>query len=194
MTVRELGFERIDVVTGAVMTGVIAFFVVIACAATLNQQGVHIDDAGDAALALEPLAGAAASDLFAVGFVGAALLAIAVVPLSTAYSIAEVRAAPANLDLGFSGATVFYVSYGAMLVTAALLTALPGIPIVPLLYLSQALNAVLLLAILPFIRGLASDEELMGGHRLGPLARFATAATIFLVASSVLTLVVLTVS
>jgi NRAMP (natural resistance-associated macrophage protein)-like metal ion transporter len=191
---RDLGYERIDVVTGAVITGVIAFFVVVACAATLHQQGVHIDDAGDAALALEPLAGAAASDLFALGFVGAALLAIAVVPLSTAYSLAEAKGAPAELDLGFSGARVFYVAYGAMLGTAALLAALPGIPIVPLLYLSQALNAVLLLAILPFIRGLASDEQRMGDHRLGPMARFATGATIVLVATSVLVLAALTLS
>ncbi len=127
LTVRELGYERVDVVTGAVMTGVIAFFVVIACAATLHQQDVHIDDAGDAALALEPLAGAAASDLFAIGFVGAALLAIAIVPLSTAYSLAEARNEPADLDLGFSSAKVFYTGYGAMLAGAAVLVSLPGV-------------------------------------------------------------------
>jgi len=193
LSTRDLGYERIDVVTGAVMTGVIAFFVVIACAATLNSQGIHIDDAGDAALALEPLAGAAASDLFAVGFVGAALLAIAVVPLSTAYSLAESRGRPADLDLGFAGARLFYVGYGAILALAAILVMLPGVPIVPLLYLSQALNAVLLLAILPFIRGLAADEAIMGAHRLGPLARFATAATIALVAVSIAVLAALTV-
>ncbi len=189
---RDLGYERIDVVTGAVLTGVIAFFVVIACAATLHPQGVHIDDAGDAALALEPLAGSAASDLFAIGFVGAALLAIAIVPLSTAYSIAEAKAEPCDLNLGFSGARVFYLGYGAVSVGAAVLVMVPGIPIVPLLYLSQALNAILLLAILPFIRGLAADERIMGAHRLGSVARLATAATIALVAISVLVLAGLT--
>src|SRR3954468_22946316 len=63
---KDLGYERVDVVTGAVMTGVIGFFVIVACAATLHEQGVHIDTAGDAAAALEPLAGAAAGDLFAL--------------------------------------------------------------------------------------------------------------------------------
>ena len=192
LTPKDLRFERIDVVTGAVMTGVIGFFVVIACAATLNQQSISIDNAGDAARALEPLAGAAASDLFAVGFIGAALLAIAIVPLSTAYSMAESRGRPADLDDSFAEARFFYVGYGVVLVAAAVLVTLPGVPIVPLLYLSQALNAVLLLAILPFIRSLAKDPDLMGEHRLGPAARIATAATIGLVAGSVVILAVLT--
>ena len=187
----DLGFERVDVVTGAVMTGVIGLFVIVACAATLHQQGIHINDAGDAAAALEPLAGSAASDLFAIGFVGAAMLAIAIVPLSTAYSLAESQRAPADIDAKFGEAKVFYVGYGAMLALAALLVSLPGIPIVPLLFLSQALNAILLLAILPFIRGLASDPVLMGEHRLGRVSRFATAATIALVAVSVAVLAVL---
>ncbi len=194
LTPKDLPYERVDVVAGAVMTGVIAFFVVVACAATLHASGVEIDEAGDAARALEPLAGSAASDLFAVGFLGAAVLAIAIVPLSTAYSFAESRGAPADLDLGFREARSFYLAYGVILVGAALLVALPGVPIVPLLYLSQALNAILLLAILPFIRGLATDESIMGEHRLGPLARVATAATIALVAVSVGTLAALTVA
>ena len=58
LTVADLRYERIDVVTGAVLTGVIGFFVVVACAATLHVQGVAINDAADAAGALEPLAGA----------------------------------------------------------------------------------------------------------------------------------------
>jgi NRAMP (natural resistance-associated macrophage protein)-like metal ion transporter len=194
LTPRDLRYERVDVVTGAVMTGVIAIFVVVACAATLNSEGVSISNAGDAARALEPLAGAAASDLFAVGFIGAALLAIAIVPLSTAYSMAESRGRPADLDDRFSEARLFYVGYGVVLVLAAALVALPGVPIVPLLYLSQALNAILLLAILPFIRRLAMDPDMMGEHRLGPAARVATAATIFLVAGSVLVLGWLTVA
>ena len=191
---KDLPYERVDVVAGAVMTGVIAFFVVVACAATLHTSGVEIDEASDAARALEPLAGSAASDLFAIGFLGAAVLAIAIVPLSTAYSFAESRGAPADLDLGFGEARSFYLAYGAILAGAALLVAVPGVPIVPLLYLSQALNAILLLAILPFIRGLAADESVMGEHRLGPLARVATAATIALVAISVGMLLVLTIA
>lgn len=192
LTAKDLRFERIDVVTGAVMTGVIAVFVVVACASTLHVQGIHIDDAGDAARALEPFAGAAASDLFAAGFIGAALLAIAIVPLSTAYSLAESRGRPANLDDRFSEARLFYAGYLVALGLAAILVALPGIPIIPLLYLSQALNAVLLIVILPFIRSLAMDAEVMRQHRLGTGARVATAATIGLVAASIAGLALLT--
>lgn len=170
----------------------IGLFVIVACAATLHQSGVEINDAGDATAALRPLAGLAASDLFAVGFIGAALLAIAIVPLSTAYSLAESHEAPCDLNLGWSDAKLFYTSYAVLLALAAVLVSLPGVPIVPLLYLTQALNAILLLAILPFIRNLARDEALMGEHRLGPLGRVATAATIVLVAGSVIALFALT--
>jgi Mn2+/Fe2+ NRAMP family transporter len=188
---KDLRYERVDVVAGAVMTGVIGLFVVIACAATLHAQGVEIDDAADAASALEPLAGKLAGDLFGVGFVGAALLAIAVVPLSTAYSVAEEADRPCDLDLGLRQAPVFYGAYAATMLVAGAIVLVPAVPIVPLLYLSQALNAVLLLAILPFLRGLAADRGVMGEHRLGPAASIASAVVIGLVAASVVTLAVL---
>jgi NRAMP (natural resistance-associated macrophage protein)-like metal ion transporter len=190
----ELGYERIDVVAGAVMTGVIGLFVVVACAATLNVTGTEISDAADAASALEPLAGKLAGDLFGFGFLGAALLAIAIVPLSTAYSVAEGARRPADLDLGVREAPVFYGAYSAMMVLAASIVLIPAVPIVPLLYLSQALNAVLLLAILPFIRGLARDPDLMGEHRLGPAASVASLVVIACVAASVVVLAALTLS
>src|SRR5437764_3982062 len=82
-------FERIDVVAGAVSTGVIGFFVVVACAETLYRSHTHINDASDAAVALTPLAGHLASTLFAVGLVGAGLLAAAILPLSTSYSVSQ---------------------------------------------------------------------------------------------------------
>ena len=92
--VKDLRYERVDVIVGAVLTGVIGLFVVVACAATLHVQGISIDDAGDAARALEPLAGNLAATLFGLGFLGAALLAAAIVPLSTAYSISETLRPP----------------------------------------------------------------------------------------------------
>ncbi|MBS1869257.1 MAG: divalent metal cation transporter [Actinobacteria bacterium] len=193
LSVRDLGFERVDVITGAVLTGVIGFFVVVACAATLHEQGVSVKDAADAARALAPLAGSAAQTLFGLGFVGAALLAAAVVPLSTAYSVAEAAERPADLNDRFRDAPVFYVAYIASMALAAAIVLIPGAPLVPILFLSQALNAVLLLAILPFIRSLARDRELMGRHALGRWDRIATAAVIALVALSVGALLVLSV-
>ena len=191
LTTRDLGYERVDVVVGSVMTGIIGFFVIVACAATLHRHGLHVNDAGDAARALEPLAGSAASALFGIGFLGAALLGVAIVPLSTAYSVAETAEKPADVDLPFSGARLFYGTYGAALAVAGALVLIPGLSLVKVLYLSQALNAVLLLAILPFIRSVARDPEVMGEHRLGPGSSLATAVTMAAIAASVVALAVL---
>ena len=95
---RDLRLERVDVLAGALMTGVIGFFVVVASAATLHAQGRSIDDAADAAAALEPLAGKLASLLFGAGLLGAALLAASILPLSTAYSVSEALGREAALD------------------------------------------------------------------------------------------------
>jgi Mn2+/Fe2+ NRAMP family transporter len=193
LSVRDLGLERVDVISGAVLTGVIGFFVVVSCAATLHAQGVTIEDASDAARALEPLAGPAAQTLFGLGLVGAALLAAAVVPLSTAYSVAEAAERPADLNDRLRDAPLFYGAYLGSMALAAAIVLIPGIPLVPILFLTQALNAVLLLAILPFLRSLAADRELMGDHALGRWDRLATALVLALVALSVGALLVLSV-
>lgn len=193
LKVKDLGYERIDVVSGAVLTGVIGVFIVVACAATLQRSGQHINDAHDAALALRPLAGSAAQTLFGLGLVGAALLAAAVVPLSTAYSVAEAFDQPADLNDGFRQAPLFYGAYGASILLAVTLVLIPGAPLIPILFLSQALNAVLLLAILPFLRALARDTDLMGTHSLGRLDSLLTAIVIALVAVSVIALAALTI-
>jgi Mn2+/Fe2+ NRAMP family transporter len=191
LTVKDLRFERVDVITGAVLTGVIGFFVVIACAATLHVQGVDINDASDAARALEPVAGSAAATLFGLGFVGAALLAAAIVPLSTAYSVSETLGRRADVDDSFAEARTFYLSFGTVVAVAACLVLVPGAPLIQILFLSQALNAVLLLVLLPFIRSLARDTELMGANALGRFDRISTAVALALVAASVLALGVL---
>jgi len=194
LSVRDLGFERVDVIAGALLTGVIGFFVVISCAATLHAQGVSVDDASDAARALEPLAGSAAHVLFGLGLVGAGLLAAALVPLSTAYSVAEAAERPADLNDRVRDAPVFYGAYLASMALAAAIVLIPGISLVPILFLTQALNAVLLLAILPFLRSLAADRELMGAHALGRWDKLATGLVLALVAVSVGALLVLSVA
>ena len=193
LRVEDLRFERIDVVTGAVLTGVIGLFVVVACAATLHTSGIEINDARDAATALEPLAGGAAATLFGLGFLGAALLAAAIVPLSTAYSISETLDRKADLDDSFAAARAFYLSFGAVTTVAAAVVLMPGAPLIEILYLTQALNAVLLLAMLPFMRRLGRDRELMGSHALGRGGRVATGLALAAIAASVLALAALTV-
>jgi Mn2+/Fe2+ NRAMP family transporter len=190
--VKDLRYERADVIVGALLTGVIGFFVVVACAATLHAQGVDVEEAADAARALEPLAGDGAATLFGLGFLGAALLAAAIVPLSTAYSVSETLGRRADLDDSFAEARTFYLSYAAVVAVSAGVVLIPGAPLIEILFLSQALNAVLLLVFLPFVRSLAGDRELMGDNALGRFDRVTTALALGVVALSVLALGVLT--
>lgn len=99
ITLANLRWERVDVIIGSLLTGIIGLAIAVACAATLNRAGLHINDASDAAAALRPLAGSFATVLFGAGLLGASLLAAAIVTLATAYSIAEGVGAPASLDL-----------------------------------------------------------------------------------------------
>ena len=184
---RDLRYERIDVLLGALLTGVIGAFVVIACAATLNVSGTSINDAQDAAAALEPLAGSAAAALFGVGLLGSGLLAASVLPLSTAYSVTDAAGAEAQLDDRFGEARLFYGAFGTIVVVAVVVVCIPGAPLIPILFLSQALNAVLLLPLIVFMRALGRDRRLMGEHVLGRTGSIATAATIALIAVSILT-------
>jgi Mn2+/Fe2+ NRAMP family transporter len=160
----DLGLELVDVVVGAVLTGVIGFFVVIACAATLHASGHSIHDARDAAEALQPLAGAWSARLFGAGLLGAALLAVAIVPLSTAYSVAESFGTESRLDDRLGEARIFYGAYLGTMAAAAAFVLLPSLPLIQVLYLSQALNAILLVPILFVLNRLARDPRLMGEH------------------------------
>jgi len=193
LDIGDLRYERIDLVVGSLLTGVIGVFIAVACAVTLHAHGVTINDAADAARALEPLAGSLASTMFALGFLGAALLAAAIVPLSTAYSVAEAVGGRADLNDSFAEAPVFYVAYGAVVATAAAVVLIPGAPLIEILFLSQALNAVLLLVLLPFMRRLGRDPDVMGDHALGTTGRALTAVVLALVTASVGALAVLSV-
>jgi Mn2+/Fe2+ NRAMP family transporter len=163
----DLRYERIDVITGAVLTGVIGVFVVVACAATLHAEGRSINDARDAAVALRPLAGGLAATLFGGGLLGASLLAASILPLSTAYSVSEALGSEAALDDRLADAPVFYVTYGFVVVGSAAIVLIPAAPLVPILFLSQVLNAVLLLPLLVFVYRIARDPEVMGEHANG---------------------------
>lgn len=190
----DLHYEKIDVVTGALMTGVIGFFVVVACAATLHVSGVAIDTARDAAEALKPVAGQGAALLFGLGMLGAALLAAAIVPLATAYSIAEATGRPADINDRFAEAREFYIVFGGMIVASAAVVLIPGAPIIGILVLSQALNAVLLLPILPFMRRVAISSRVMGEHAIGRGTRIASALAMAMIFIAVAGLGVLTVT
>ena len=167
ITVANLRWERVDVIIGSVLTGVIGLAIAVACAATLNRAGVHIEDAGDAAEALRPLAGSFATVLFGAGLLGASLLAAAIVPLATAYSIAEGIGSPASLDLDSHHFQYFYAAFVGLTIAAASVVSLPGLPLIPLIYTSQVVNAVMLPLHVIALQLLASDPAIMGDARSG---------------------------
>ncbi len=188
LTPRDLKWERVDVVAGALMTGIIGAFVVIACAETLHPAGQSVDSAADAAEALRPLAGDAAALLFAAGLVGAGLLAAAILPLTTAYSVSETLGYEAALDDPVREAPVFYGTYAFVLVTGALVVLIPSVPLVPVLFLTQVLNAVLLLPLLVFLVALGRTEDVMGEHATGRAGLVAAVGAVVIVAASVVAL------
>ena len=185
---RDWKFERIDVVVGAVATGMIGLFVVVACAETLYRSHTHIKDASNAAVALAPLAGQLASTLFAVGLVGAGLLAAAILPLSTSYSVAESFGKEGRIDGNLRTDPIFFSTYITMTALAAAIVLIPGAPLVPILFLTQAVNAVMLLPFLAMITYLTRDGALMGQLRIGAVSAGAAWATTAIIAVTVVAL------
>ncbi|MCX6392467.1 MAG: divalent metal cation transporter [Actinobacteria bacterium] len=168
----QLKAENVDIVSGAVLTGAIGLFVVVACAATLHATGTSIENAADAAIALEPLAGNLAGTLFGVGLLAAGTLAAAVVPLSTGYSVSEAVGMEARIDDSFREAPLFYGTFVVMTALAALIVALPFIPLLPILFLSQVLNAILLVPILIALARVGGDGRVMGSLKVGRLQKW----------------------
>jgi Mn2+/Fe2+ NRAMP family transporter len=130
----------------------------------LHRQGQSIHDARDAAVALRPLAGSFASTLFAIGLLGAALLAAAVLPLSTAYSVSEAAGREGRVEGTPRDEPVFYGTYFAVTAVGAGIVLIPGAPLVPILFLTQAANAILLLPLLILMIVLARNRSLMGEY------------------------------
>ena len=162
LTRDDLKLLRVDVWTGSLLTGIIGIFVVVTCAATLHKNGIQINDASDAALALEPLAGTLAKELFAFGLIGAALLAASILPLSTAYSVSDLTGRPAALDDSLKEAPLFYITFATITGLSAILILIPGAPLIKILIFTQILNAILLLPLLIYMFGISKDKVLMG--------------------------------
>ena len=171
ITLDSLRWERVDVVVGSVLTGVVGLAIAIACAATLHRAGVHIVDAGDAAAALRPLAGSFATLFFGVGLLGSSLLAAAIVPIATSYSIAEGVGEPASLSLDSKHFHWFYAAFVGLTVAGVSVVALPGLPLIPLIYSSQVLNAAVLPLHIAALLLLAGNAEIMGAARSSFRAR-----------------------
>jgi Mn2+/Fe2+ NRAMP family transporter len=193
--VNEYPLSRIDVVSGAIFTDIIAYFIIVASAATIyahNQTaGAHgqitINAAGDVAAALTPLAGKYASLLFALGLLNAAVFTASILPLSTAYYVCEAFGFESGVDKRFREAPFFYGFYLALIVLGAGAVLVPGAPLLAIIFYSQVINGALLPVILIFMLLLINNPRIMGKHVNGPFVNGIAWATVIIV--GVLTLV-----
>jgi NRAMP (natural resistance-associated macrophage protein)-like metal ion transporter len=155
---------RYDVIVGCVVAVIVAMFIMVACAATLHEHGIVIQDAKDAAWALAPLAGRYCAGLFAFGLFNASLFAASVLPLSTAYYVCEGFGWETGIDKKFREAPQFFGLYSALIVLGGAFILIPRFPLLAVMYLSQVLNGVLLPFILIFMLLLVNRPDLMGAH------------------------------
>jgi NRAMP (natural resistance-associated macrophage protein)-like metal ion transporter len=171
--IADYKYSRIDVVTGAIFTDIIAFFIIVASAATIfihNQQaGPHgqivINDAGQLALALGPLAGKYASLLFAIGLLNAGIFTASILPLSTSYYVCEAFGFESGVEKNFREAPFFYGLYATLILIGGAVVLLPGAPLLGIIFYSQVLNGVLLPVVLVLMLLLINNEKLMGKYR-----------------------------
>jgi NRAMP (natural resistance-associated macrophage protein)-like metal ion transporter len=165
VTARQYKASRIDVVVGCIFAAVVAWFIVVACAATLHSIGKYnIETGAQAAEALRPLAGEYAYLLFAAGLFNASLFAASILPISTAYAVCEGLGLESGLDKRFEEAPAFYWLYTVLIVFGAGVVLLPGFPLFRVMVLSQVVNGVLLPFVLVFVLLLVNDKELMGDY------------------------------
>ncbi len=161
-------YERIDVVAGSVFANFVAVTIMIATAAALFHEGIRVEDASDAAQALEPVAGSAATVLFAVGLLGACMLAAPVLALTTSYSVTEAIGLEKGVSQTFSRAPVFIGLFSGIIFCSAALALAPGIPFTSTLIAIQLINAAVLPVVIFSLLRLTNDRELMGARANGP--------------------------
>ncbi len=165
VSIRQYKASRLDVIIGSIFTDLVAWFIVVACAATLYTHGMrNITDPSDAAGAMKPLAGDYAFILFAAGLFNASLFAASILPLSTAYTVCEGLGFESGLDRGFREAKFFYWLYSLLLFAGAAVVLIPNFPLVKFSILSQVLNGILLPLVLVFMLKLINKHELMGKY------------------------------
>ncbi len=165
VTRRQYKTSRLDVIVGCIFTDVVAWFIIVACAATLYLHGNRdIRDAADAAQSLRPLAGDWAYILFALGLFNASLFAASILPLSTAYTVCEGLGFESGVERKFSEAPAFYWLYTVLIAAGGAVILIPGLPYIKIAVFSQVVNGAVLPFVLIFMLLLINKKELMGEY------------------------------
>lgn len=164
LKIKQYKYVMLDIVIGCIATVAVAFFIIVACASTLHENGIVINEAKDAAMALKPLAGELASEVFAFGLFIASIFSATILPLATAFYVCEAFGFEAGIDKKWNEAPEFYVLYTGILVLAALIILWPNAPLISISLWSQVINAVLLPVVLICMILLVNKKKIMGEY------------------------------
>jgi Mn2+/Fe2+ NRAMP family transporter len=164
LKIQNYNFTLIDIVIGCVVTVVVAFFIMVACASTLYPNGIVINEAKDAALSLKPLAGNLASQVFAFGLFIASIFSATILPLATAFFVCEAFGFEAGIDKKWDEAKEFYILYTGILIVSAVIILIPDAPLIPISLWSQVINGLLLPVVLVSMMILINKKRIMGAH------------------------------
>ena len=181
ISLKNLKYSKIDAIFGAIVVNIVAFFIVLACAATIYTNGIQVTNVADVSNALVPLAGHYASILFAFGFLNASLFAASILPLSTAYYVCESLGFEAGVSKGFREAPVFHGLYLGLIILAVIIIMIPSVPLLTILFLSQVANGLLLPFVLILMLLIINDKRVMGKYVNSRLFNFIAIATVLIV-------------
>lgn len=181
VTLKDLFFQKIDAVTGAVVACIVAWFIIVTTGAVLFPEGIEITEAADAARALAPFAGEYAGALFAVGLVAASLLAACVLPLTTAFVICEAFGWEAGVSFKWKEAPFFKGIFTFVIAISAIIILIPSIDLMGIMLTAQFVNGVILPILLVFMALICTDKHMMGKHTVPLITRILLIATIVMV-------------
>ena len=179
--VRDLPYQRIDAVTGAVVGCIVAWFIIVTTGTVLFPQGIEVESAEAAAAALEPFAGQYAKALFAIGLVAASLLAACVLPLTTAFVICEAFGWEAGVSFTWKEAPLFKGIFTFVIVVSAVVILIPNIDLMGIMLTAQFVNGVILPVLLVFMAIICTDKHVMGKYAVGKFTRIILCFTIVVV-------------
>ncbi len=190
LKIEDYKYTMVDVILGSTATVVVAFFIIVACGSTLHENGIVINEAKDAAMALKPLAGNFSSSVFAFGLFIASIFSATILPLATAFYICEAFGFEAGVDKRWKEAPEFYVLYTGIIIVGALIILIPNAPLIMITLWSQITNGLLLPIVLISMIWLVNKKDVMGEHinkRLNNIVGWTT--VVVLVALSLLLLI-----
>ncbi len=164
LKMKNYKYTMVDIIVGCIATVVVAFFIMVACASTLHENGIVIEEAKDAALALKPLAGEFASQVFAFGLFVASIFSATILPLATAFYVCEAFGFEAGIDKKWDEAPEFYVLYTSILVISAAIIMIPSAPLIAISLWSQVINGILLPVVLVCMILLVNNKKIMGEY------------------------------